>query len=418
MAEWTVPLAYPQGAPVQPRPRAHVGMRQSINDLIHQGIQRYGGPHLGGALLGTQAGNGQPARGGMLQGMAELSPAADVRDMLQGSGELMQGALQGRGWDAAQGAGLLGAATLGTLLPGSAGGYRQAAEEVAEEVAPTGIRAYHGSPHSFDEFSTEHIGKGEGAQAYGHGLYFAEAEDAARAYRDALERPMVGGQSVYTGDFSTAAQEAIWQAAESHGAKSTDDVADFLQSRLDELGDMLPYSSARTYRETISELREAGNKPVNLGSMYEVNIRANPEEFLDWDAPLSEQPENVRGVLSGIYADDALGSDIARQMADDARTGAIERGQTAATTLGASQEAAAESLRGLGIPGIRYYDQLSRDAAEGTRNYVVFDDALIDIIRKYGLAGALATGAVAGSMGQPSEAQAKGLANYPSNGVN
>ena len=43
--------------------------------------------------------------------------------------------------------------------------------------------AYHGSPHDFDKFTTEAIGTGEGAQAYGHGLYFAEAEDVAEGYR-------------------------------------------------------------------------------------------------------------------------------------------------------------------------------------------------------------------------------------------
>ena len=49
-----------------------------------------------------------------------------------------------------------------------------------------GIKAYHGSPHDFDKFSTEQIGTGEGAQAYGHGLYFAETEDVAKEYRDQL----------------------------------------------------------------------------------------------------------------------------------------------------------------------------------------------------------------------------------------
>ena len=33
------------------------------------------------------------------------------------------------------------------------------------------IKAFHGSPHSFDRFSTDSIGTGEGAQAYGKGLY-------------------------------------------------------------------------------------------------------------------------------------------------------------------------------------------------------------------------------------------------------
>jgi len=43
-----------------------------------------------------------------------------------------------------------------------------------EQAAVKGIKAYHGSPHDFDKFSMQKIGTGEGAQAYGHGLYFAE----------------------------------------------------------------------------------------------------------------------------------------------------------------------------------------------------------------------------------------------------
>ena len=43
-----------------------------------------------------------------------------------------------------------------------------------------GITAYHGSPHEFDQFDTSKIGTGEGAQSYGHGLYFAEHEPIAK----------------------------------------------------------------------------------------------------------------------------------------------------------------------------------------------------------------------------------------------
>ena len=57
---------------------------------------------------------------------------------------------------------------------------------LAEQVAQKRLKAYHGSPHDFDEFSTDNIGTGEGAQAYGHGLYFAEREGTAKTYRDAL----------------------------------------------------------------------------------------------------------------------------------------------------------------------------------------------------------------------------------------
>ena len=52
-------------------------------------------------------------------------------------------------------------------------------------------------------------------------------------------------------------------------------------------------------------------------------------------------------------------------------------------------------LRFLGIPGIRYLDQGSRSTGEGSRNHVVFDDATIEILRKYGVAGLIAGGGAA-----------------------
>lgn len=46
--------------------------------------------------------------------------------------------------------------------------------------------AYHGTPHRFDEFSTEKIGTGEGAQAHGWGLYFAANRGVSERYRRVL----------------------------------------------------------------------------------------------------------------------------------------------------------------------------------------------------------------------------------------
>ena len=46
---------------------------------------------------------------------------------------------------------------------------------------------------------------------------------------------------------------------------------------------------------------------------------------------------------------------------------------------------ATDISREAGIPGIRYLDGMSRNAGEGSRNYVVFDDSIIDILKKYGL---------------------------------
>lgn len=304
-----------------------------------------------------------------------LSPGADVVDAYQASGDLM--APNRTPLDrAASGAALAGA--LGAMfMPGGVSSIRQGVEDVADAA----VRAYdpnttnaftvwHGSPHDFDRFDMSKIGTGEGAQAYGHGLYFAESPDVARTYRH-MRGGTVSPEAVralrdmdYLG-FSSAGEAATaikadpnWRMAwdvQPEDAANADIIDGWLNSR--------------------------------PGAIYEVSIDANPEDFLDWDRPLSEQPEAVRDALTGIYPDDMMGGEIARLMVSDARDTAIMRGDNARTSLAASQAAASEGLRELGIPGIRYLDAGSRGAGEGSRNYVVFNDELLSILNKYGLAG-------------------------------
>jgi hypothetical protein len=63
---------------------------------------------------------------------------------------------------------------------------------------------------------------------------------------------------------------------------------------------------------------------------------------------------------------------------------------------------ATNALQDAGIPGIRYLDQGSRSAGEGSRNFVVFDDNIIDILKKYGIVPGMAAGANALSNYDPS----------------
>lgn len=48
------------------------------------------------------------------------------------------------------------------------------------------------------------------------------------------------------------------------------------------------------------------------------------------------------------------------------------------------QPGMSEKLREAGIPGVKYLDGNSRHGGAGTRNYVVFDDRLIEIVAKDG----------------------------------
>lgn len=248
-----------------------------------------------------------------------------------------------------------------------------------------GIRAYHGSPHDFDRFDMSRIGTGEGAQAYGHGLYFAGNEGVARQYRSA-------GQPSYLGsDRVTAARQLLEQTG--GDARAALDLANARMRATNR------YSEGRLWQDVINNFDQLTNGTP--GRMYEVNLRTDPSRLLDWDAPLSSQSPSVRDPILSI-------PEVARQNAAQTRllgpdrgiTGAgaysVGTGWTRGSSLSADPGRAAEfsqRLRDAGIPGIQYLDQGSRAAGQGTRNYVMFDDNLIEIIRKYGIAGLLGSGA-------------------------
>ena len=109
------------------------------------------------------------------------------------------------------------------------------------------------------------------------------------------------------------------------------------------------------------------------GHMYEVNINARPEQFLNWDAPLSGQAPEVQGALSGFgfkarpeemrSFDDALLAalqdkgpmTLPRQPADPAGekiySDLINQSGMTASRARASQAERSSMLREAGIPG-------------------------------------------------------------------
>jgi len=110
-------------------------------------------------------------------------------------------------------------------------------------------------------------------------------------------------------------------------------------------------------------------------------------DFLDWDKPLSQQSEKVRGALAqyGIDRPDWTG-------------GQIYKSSKLVPEDFADKKQAAQRLKEAGIAGVRYLDQGSRASGEGSRNLAIFDDKLIEILRKYGLLG-MAGGAAAAEYG-------------------
>ena len=66
---------------------------------------------------------------------------------------------------------------------------QQLAQTLADAYNPMGMVVWHGSPHKFNKFDSSKIGTGEGAQAYGHGLYVAESPEVAKMYQEKLTDP-------------------------------------------------------------------------------------------------------------------------------------------------------------------------------------------------------------------------------------
>lgn len=254
------------------------------------------------------------------------------------------------------------AAEKGVTLPGG---------DQIKGVPLFAIKAFHGSPHDFDRFDVSKIGTGEGGQAFGFGLYFAESQGVARSYRDAL-----GSQRMKDGTPFDERNPAHW-AAEAIN-RAGDDRAKASQLLAAEMTpDMKIYEGARYQRLLRAKgMIERGEQvpEIGAGRMYEVRINADPEHFLDWDKPLSQQSETVREaiekVISVLPADRTydLNKMTAGQLLNMSSRGHVE-----------------EALREYGVPGIRYKDGMSRGTDGGTTNFVIFDDKLIEITHKDGV---------------------------------
>lgn len=277
--------------------------------------------------------------------------------------------------------------------------------DAAGDAVRSVIRAYHGSPYDFDRFDASKIGTGEGAQTYGHGLYFAGNEAVAKSYRDQLSRNsfLVEGASMPMTE-ATMDQIGIDTISQGIIRRALRDGADPLD-RLRQARSGYAPLSARHNRlsDAIDILQSASGKlKPNAGRMYEVEIGHPEDALLDLDAPVGQQPANIQEAL-GKYgrAPDWFSMGQEGWRGDHAYTRmASELASENPRIIDGyhlthDMPAASRQLLSAGVPGIRYFDGASRGQQTGTRNYVVFPGAedSIRILRKFAIPGAVGAGA-------------------------
>ena len=229
-----------------------------------------------------------------------------------------------------------------------------------------GIVAYHGTPHMVDDFKTDKIGTGEGAQVYGWGLYFAGNQSVAEFYQNQVK------------DYAKI--EAV-------------------NARLSELVRVMDADGAGEYgkfksdagRKAKEEYDGLMEEKLKAGNLYTVKLNVGTDELLDWDRKLSEQEDGVRRIIDSIpqlktwrkngdwssatgqHLYEALARNLGDKSEADWNRGVYVDTKTPAIEFG--HKAASDYLQSLGIPGLRYLDQGSR---------VVTGGKVIDVSKKDG----------------------------------
>ena len=170
------------------------------------------------------------------------------------------------------------------------------------------IVAYHGTPHTIKgKFDISKVGTGEGAQAYGHGMYFAENPNVAIQYKNILSKPeftKTGEGIELRGQLPRMLDESYDELVAKNGIQQTNygDVTDIVGQRLDrQMKDALKANDMDWYNKTADmklDLRRfIENPPESTGNLYKVDIPdADIPMMMDLDKPLSQQPK-VMGAL-------------------------------------------------------------------------------------------------------------------------
>ena len=326
-------------------------------------------------------------------------------------------------------------------------------------ISPEEIERYnqdglHATGHIIrgNKFGLEFIGSGEGNQSYGYGIYFAESPEVAETYRrmGLSENDLIAGVIIRTKDGKTySADETDYAANEAiHGIRSdlrafvkpgetadiehiksllSQEYSDKLKElqnaitrnkkRLADASQSTMWAAKRSMqvlkqeiqrdRKSIKSIRdkfkaldniaEISRGTVKHGNIYKADIPEN-NTLLDWDAPISDQPEKVRKAMDKVLAKlskwginpyenhilakpetgedfyhdltQALTKFVAQERMRSKKHGLITRPDMAASLM----------LNQAGIPGLRYFDGQSRKEQEGTHNFVIWNTDLVKIL--------------------------------------
>ena len=280
------------------------------------------------------------------------------------------------------------------------------------------IKAYHGSPHEFDIFDSSKIGTGEGAQNFGHGFYFGGEPVVGENYKAMAKLrpsplPPEKGSLAYDIEMEHGYGEYLPEDEYYFDELIRNEIDPYaIETFTDPSGTKTFYEfkdgSGYEFDSTNMTLTPSGERK---GYLYEVELDVKPEELIDYDAPISEQPdslkEKVTNVLKEFYPHEdklqavyqaydlkPIESRFKRDL-DDIMKGSgsnfvgrvvsYMNNQTHHPGYNHEREAS-KLLSKHGIKGLKYKAYLNKPAKP---NYVIYDDSLVNILKTLGVLGGI-----------------------------
>lgn len=279
--------------------------------------------------------------------------------------------------------------------------FRKATEKDLPQGVKMQVDAWHGSPYRFDKFTTQAIGTGEGAQAFGWGLYFTDLKSIARNYADTLSRDK---KSIYEENLFINEGEEFLRHAYFNDLKNAS-LSQVKESYYDRYPIQKPLSekeereiyeeeydnliSRRKLQDDIYNKRkdEVAKELEKLDrNLYKVSLHKGktPDQYtwLEWDKPLNKQRANeLISKLTERQREQAFGYGISGIQTEG------EFYKKLANALGGNlrggDKNASLFLLENGIDGIKYpAESISRGVTSDTArgfNYVVFDENAVSI---------------------------------------
>lgn len=223
------------------------------------------------------------------------------------------------------------------------------------------LRTYHGTGASFSEFDFDHIGEGEGSQAFGWGGYVTSSKKIGKNYATLMDNDP---------------SRAYYRIQHSNGtrfAKKYPTLESFLH------GDkQIAMNDKFTEQEKIDFYNEMKKLAEPYHNLYEVDIPDdNGSNYLDWDAPITDELiDKVVAALPAIRVFDIKNFKKDRSFEDLYRIISmriIEDENRETNGVFNDDKAASKLLASLGYTGIKY--KAGRNfggAEEGDTNYVIF----------------------------------------------